>query len=314
MSRTAPLTRRHLLRLVPATVLGTGLSSCSASRPAYSLGSSEERGFYYEFAHLLSRAVERSGATFSVDPMTTAGSVENLELLRDDVVDLALVLADLAVESRTELHALGRMYLSYVQLAVPMDSEVRTMSDLRGRTIMLGRAGSGTAHVGRRVLLASGVGLDEVDLADVPLTRLRQALAEGSVDAALFAGGVPNPQMEADPGPDAEGRIRLLDLSRELEVLQERHGQVYQAATVPRGIYGAPREVPSIGVATLLVARAGLPDKVVQDITEVLVRRSAELVPSGTVGVQYLDPRSLIYTFGIPLHPGATTAYRKLHG
>lgn len=49
-------------------------------------------------------------------------------------------------------------------------------------------------------------------------------------------------------------------------------------------------------------------------MVEVLLRRSADLVPSGTVGVQYLDPRSLIYTFGIPLHPGAAAAHRDQHG
>lgn len=314
MNGTTALTRRRLLGLVPVAAAGLGVHACSAPRPVYGLGASEERGFYYEFAHLLSRAVERSGAPVTVVPRTTAGSQENLELLRTGAVDLALALADLAVESRGDPRAVGRMYLSYVQLAVRADSPVRTMSDLRGRTVMLGRAGSGTAHVGRRVLLASGVRLDEVTVTDIPLTRLRRALTEGTVDAALFAGGVPNPQMEAEPARGAAGGIRLLDLSPELSALQERYGTVYQAATVPPGIYGATREVPSIGVATLLLARPGLPDEAVQDVVEVLVRRSADLVPSGTVGVQYLDPRSLIYTFGIPLHPGAAAAYRRLHG
>lgn len=313
MSRTTAPTRRHLLGLLAASA-GLSLSTCSAPRPMHVLGASEERGFYYEFAHLLSQAVQRSGAAFSITPKTTGGSLENLQLLRENAVDLALALADLAVESQDDLLAIGRMYLSYVQLAVPVDSEIRTMSDLRGRTIMLGREGSGTAHVGHRVLRASGVSVDEVELVDIPLTGLRQALTEGAVDAALFAGGVPNPQMEAGSAPGGESGIRLLDLSRELGILQEQYGKVYQAAAVPRGIYGATREVPTIGVATLLVARAGLPDEVAQGVVEVLIQRSAELVPSGTVGVQYLDPRSLIYTFGIPLHAGAATAYRKLHG
>ncbi|MFI7481623.1 TAXI family TRAP transporter solute-binding subunit [Kocuria sp. M1R5S2] len=312
MNRAAPLTRRHLLGLLAAA--GVGLSGCSAPRPAHVLGASEERGFYYEFAHLLSRAVERSGAAFSITPRTTDGSLDNMELLGEGAVDLALVLADVALESELDLRAMGRMYLSYVQLAVPGDSEVRTISDLRGRTVMLGREGSGTSHVGHRVLRAGGMDLDDVELVDIPLTRLRRALDEGAVDAALFAGGVPNPQMEAGAAPGTGSGIRLVDLSRELGVLQERYGKVYQAAAVPRGIYGATREVPSIGVATLLVSRSGLPEEVARGVVEVLVRRSAELVPSGTVGVQYLDPRSLIYTFGIPLHPGAAAAYRDLHG
>lgn len=142
MSRKGALTRRHLFGLLAAPA-ALGLSSCSPQRPVHRFGAGEERGFYYEFAHLLSGAVQRSGAAFSISPRTTGGSLENLELLREDAVDLALVLADLAVESRTDLRAMGRMYLSYVQLAVPVDSEIRTVSDLRGRTVMLGRRDPG---------------------------------------------------------------------------------------------------------------------------------------------------------------------------
>jgi hypothetical protein len=32
------------------------------------------------------------------------------------------------------------------------------------------------------------------------------------------------------------------------------------------------------------------------------------------LGTQFLDPRNLIVTAGIPLHPGAVAAYRDLHG
>ncbi|MFJ6739965.1 hypothetical protein ACIQOU_13800 [Streptomyces sp. NPDC091279] len=42
--------------------------------------------------------------------------------------------------------------------------------------------------------------------------------------------------------------------------------------------------------------------------------RSGALVPSNAVGTQFLDVRGLIGTGGIPLHPGAVTAYRAPHG
>jgi hypothetical protein len=46
----------------------------------------------------------------------------------------------------------------------------------------------------------------------------------------------------------------------------------------------------------------------------VLVTRAARLVPAQAIGTQFLDPRSLIVTSKIPLHPGAVATYRALHG
>jgi uncharacterized protein len=37
-------------------------------------------------------------------------------------------------------------------------------------------------------------------------------------------------------------------------------------------------------------------------------------VPDQALGTQYLDVRSLIDTGKVPLHPGAATEYRRLHG
>ena len=47
---------------------------------------------------------------------------------------------------------------------------------------------------------------------------------------------------------------------------------------------------------------------------QLLVHNAGELIPQSTLGVQFLSAESLINTAGIPLHPAAAEAYRKLHG
>jgi TRAP-type uncharacterized transport system substrate-binding protein len=83
---------------------------------------------------------------------------------------------------------------------------------------------------------------------------------------------------------------------------------------VPSGAYSLVREVPTIGVANLILCGAELPDDVASAITRVLVRHADRLVPHQALGTQFLDIRTLIGTAGIPLHPGAAAAYRQLHG
>ncbi|MDR6558543.1 TRAP transporter TAXI family solute receptor [Arthrobacter pascens] len=308
------LTRRRLLAGAAAVAAGLSLGSCQQDARTYSLGTAENRGFFFDFGQSLAAAVGRSDAGFTLNPQITGGSVENIPDILAGRVDLALALADVAAANaeRDKLRAVGRVYLNYLQFAVPADSPIRTLADLRGRTVSLGGS-SATARAGKLLLAAAGLSESDVQVRAVPITAVLDALASGEVDAALFAGGVPHPAMDPGGGRGPAQGIRLIDLSGYLPDLQEAYGPVYQQVRLPAGLYGAREEVGSIGIASLLLARADLPDDVVGRIVDVLINRSAELVPPGTVGVQYLDTRSLIYTSGVPLHPGAAAAYRRHH-
>ncbi|NYV78047.1 TAXI family TRAP transporter solute-binding subunit, partial [Streptomyces sp. UH6] len=78
--------------------------------------------------------------------------------------------------------------------------------------------------------------------------------------------------------------------------------------------YRAAGGVATVGVSNLLVCRPDLDPAVAGLLTRLLVLRAAALVPDRAVGAQFLDIRSLISTGATPLHPGAVTAYRALHG
>lgn len=305
--------RRTFLSAAAAGAFLT-LTGCTAAEVRnYEIGAAEPGGFFSEFSALLAAAVERSGAGFRLLPRTTSGTVQNLELLRNGTVPLALALADAARADPAGLYAVGRVYQNYLQFAVPADSSVRNLNDLKKRRISLGPDDSGTQFAGRRILSAGSLTLDDVDIHPLALAEITGALADGTVDAALFAGGFPVGAISA--GTAAGGsEIRLLELDEELEVLQRRYGAVYKAARIPAGIYGSDTEVDTIGVASLLLARQDLANDVVGSLVEILVSQAAELVPAESVGAQYLDARSLIYTSGLPLHPGAAAAYRSLHG
>lgn len=307
-----PFSRRYFIAAAAMSAAATYLSGCRQEIRTYSLGTAEEKGFFYDFGQSLTAAVERAAVGFRLDPKITGGSVQNIPDVMAGRLDLALALADVAVSDRQNLRAVGRVYLNYLQLAVPADSAIRTLADLRGRPVSLG-ASSATTRAGGLLLAAAGLSESDVIVRPVPITGVLDALASGHVDAAFFAGGVPHPEINKSSRGPASG-VRLLDLSEQLQILQAKYGAVYQPVRLPVGLYGSPVEVGSIGIASLLLARHDLPDETVGRIVDVLIQRSSELVPPGTEGVQYLDTRALIYTSGIPLHPGAAAAYRRHHG
>ncbi|MFJ4208030.1 TAXI family TRAP transporter solute-binding subunit [Paenarthrobacter sp. NPDC089675] len=306
------LSRRRLLTATAAATAGGLLGSCSAPTRQFTFGTAENRGFFYDFGQSLTAAVARAGVGFTLEPKITDGSVENLDSVLAGRLDFALVLADVALPERENLKAVGRLYLNYLQFAVAGNSSVRSVSQLRGKVISLG-ASSATIRAGRLLLEVAGIKESEVTIRQVPITGVLDALATRDVEAALFAGGVPHPQMEASTGRGPSSGIRLLDLSAEQRALQAQYGPVYQPVTLPKSLYASGTEIASVGISTILLARPNLPNDVVNRIVDVLVTRSAELVPPGAVGIQFLDTRSLIYTSGIPLHPGAAEAYKRNH-
>src|SRR4051812_3282162 len=287
------------------------------------LATGEPTAFYAAFGRLLAAEIETAYPGLGCRIRTTAGSVTNLELLRDGHVDLALVLTDTARASRgtglfprpVPLRAIGRLYETYLQFAVRADSSVRTVSGLAGHPVSLGAPGSGAEVLGERLLRAAGLSPG----GDVPVRHLRlaaaaDALRAGSVEGLLVAGGVPLPTLtDLDEHPG----LRFLPLTD----LLPRHGggeglaaSGLEEVTFPQGAYRAAGGVATVGVSNLLVCRPDLDAAVAEAITRLLVQRASELVPGNAVGAQFLDVRSLIGTGSIALHPGAVRAYRALHG
>lgn len=288
-------------------LLGLLAAGCTSGAPSgeVAIAAGERGGMYFDFATLLAeQLVDVRGRA-----LETEGSLANLALLASGGAQVALALADsaLVADPGLELRALGRVYENYLQLVVREDDPARAPADLAGRTVSLGAEGSGASLSGERMLVALGL-RDSVRVEHLRLGDAAEALAAGRVDALLWSGGVPTPALDDLPG------IRLLPLAELVPRLRAAHGSVYEQVPVPVGVYGATREVPTIGVANLLVCRASLPDDVAAAVTRTLISRAAALVPRQTLGTQFLDVRSLIGTAGLPLHPGAATTYRNLHG
>ncbi|QKW01858.1 TAXI family TRAP transporter solute-binding subunit [Streptomyces sp. NA02536] len=287
------------------------------------LATGEPTAFYAAFGRLLAAEIERAHPRLSCRVRTTAGSTANIELLRDGRADLALVLTDTARAARGDglfprpvpVRALGRLYETYLQFAVRADSPVRTVSGLAGHKVSVGAVGSGAALLGERILNAAGLSPGT----DVPVLHLRlaeaaDALRDGSIEGLLVAGGVPLPTLtDLDAGPG----LRFLPLAGLLPRLGGHEGLAasgLEEVPFPQGAYRGAGGVATIGVSNLLVCRPGLAPAVADAVTRLLVLRATALVPAHAVGAQFLDVRTLIGTGSVPLHPGAVSAYRSLHG
>ncbi|WP_053385206.1 TAXI family TRAP transporter solute-binding subunit [Leucobacter celer] len=314
------ITRRHALIGLASGAL---LSLAGCTRPpatALAMACGQPGALYIQFGELLRDALRARG-TALVDLVETGGSADNVALLGEGAVDLAISLADTAEESVAEaggagdagIVALGRVYQNYLQCLVRADGPVADLAGLAGRPVSIGAAGSGTSRTARRVLAAMGMngGGNEPVLHEHLLTDGLHALASGGVDALFWSGGIPTPEIA---GLARETPLELLDLTVAMPLLDEAYPDQYLATRVPAGVYGIRRPAPTIGIPNLLLAQTTLSDAAARALVDVLIDDAHALVPEGTVGLQFLTPAGLIDTGTIPLHPAARQRYRERYG
>lgn len=195
-------TRRRMLHLAVATVT-VAAAGCGSTAPhRIRLGSGLAGGLFHEFGNTLAEAAGRS-PTVRITPVPTAGSVTNLDLLENGTIDAALTLGDTAVAIGTRGLAVGRLYESYIHLAVHIDSPVRHIGDLRGTRVDVGVAGSGAALTAERLFRTAGLdpGTD-ITVHHRELAEAAEALRSRTVDAILWGAGVPTPESRY---PDPSG-------------------------------------------------------------------------------------------------------------
>ncbi|MEH6796343.1 MAG: TAXI family TRAP transporter solute-binding subunit [Rhodococcus sp. (in: high G+C Gram-positive bacteria)] len=307
----ASFSRRTALQAGLLALSAAVVGACSPDPPMQlRLAAGEIGGFFWEFAGLLSDAAAETDAA-EIVPLSTAGSVDNLEALGSREAELALTLMDAAYSHPSaELAAVGCVYENYFQVAVRADSAIESMEDLRGRNVSIGAPGSGATEVSQRVLRAAGVAeAGAVEQVQLSMSSAADALTTNEIDAVMWAGGLPTPAF-AEPRTG----IRLLDLGTVVADLRREFGTAYEAVLVPANVYGEHPEVTTVGIPNILLAHPQVPDRVVAALVSVLLDQSSGLVPGQAIGSQFLDARSLVMTGSIPLHPGAEQEYRKRHG
>jgi uncharacterized protein len=312
-NRSGELSRRAFIAATAVLVAACSIRSEPSGRVRLAAG--QQGGLYLAFAQILADRIHARYPGVVVDVVSTEGSVDNIALLRTGDVDMGLSLADVAERDRAASHvgtaplAVARVYENYLQVIVRESAAAKQLSDLEGRHVSIGAPGTGAAVTGQVLFDAAGL-TGRVDTRGYRLQEGLSGLADGTLDAMVWSGGVPTPAIAE---LDATLSLRMLDIGSMAVPMADSSGYPYLARRVPSGEY-VPPGIRTIGVPDLLLCRQDTAADLVGAVVDVLATDAPQLVPPYARGLQYLAPPTMIQTGLIPLHPGAVDAYRKLHG
>ncbi len=202
-------------------------------------------GAYYAFAHQYAEALAREGIRLEV--VATGGSVDNLRLLANGQVDLALIQGGVASEAqRQDVEALGAMYFEPLWLFHRADLDLDRLPALRGLKIGIGVAGSGTAALVERLLSANGLDTSSADLRLLGGSAAATALKRGELDAAFF---VTSPSNQLVQELLADDQIKLASFSRAAAYVQRF--TYLNAVRLAEGVVDLARNIPSRTISLL---------------------------------------------------------------
>ncbi|MEH1017524.1 TAXI family TRAP transporter solute-binding subunit [Micromonospora sp. CPCC 206060] len=265
---------------------------------------------YYAFGQSLATILNRELPNVRATVVVTAASAENVALVSSGRAELGFTQADVLPSASTDTGprplGVARVYDDLLHLVTTADSPVRRLPDLRGRRVSVGAPGSGTEITTNRLLSVAGLGGTAIRRERLGLDASVAALREGRIDAFFFSGGLPVKAIDEF----ARGtRARIVDLGQWTEPLRRLHSEVYVSRDVPRSVYGV-EAVTTVANPNYLVVAPSLPDRLVHEVTRLLMERREELARAHPAAGR-LSPRSAIAVAPLTLHPGAAEYYRS---
>jgi len=267
-----------------ALVYGLMMNSAQAAeRTPVIFGTATPGGGFELYGSVLAEIINDADTSLNVIARTTLGSRQNVPLLEQGTLDIALVASLPAREAfeginRTDLSSLKivtAIYPTFGAFAVKGDSPARVFNDLVGQKVAWGTKSSGLTLLGYYVTDALGLNRDK-DFDAVYLERAGQGPAlvmDGKV-AAQWGGGVGWPNFTNI----MQGGGRLIGMSDDQVQKVNVKYPFLRPLSIPAGSYpGQTEPLNTVGSFSFLLARADLPEELVYRLSKAIHKGQPEL-------------------------------------
>lgn len=275
-------------------------------------------GVYYPLGVAIGKIYSDKIPNVKTQVQATKASVENLILLQQGRGELAFALGDslkAAWEGDEEagfkskldkLRTLGAIYPNYIQIVATSDSGIKTLADLKGKSLSVGAPKSGTELNSRAILSAAGMTYKNIGKVEyLPFAESVDLMKNRQLNATLQSAGL--------------GVASLKDLSTSTEItvvsvpkaIVDKIGPPFVPAMIPANTYtGQDKDVPTAAVVNYLVTSAAVSDDLAYQMTSLIFESLPELVNAHAAGKE-IRLETAATGSPVPLHPGAIRYYRE---
>lgn len=308
------MNKKRLLCLIVSCILM--LCGCAGQRMM--MGTGGTAGTYYAFGGILAQYM-KNNTDYSVTAVSTAASKANIQSIGDGDYQMGFTQSDVmsyAWEGSKsfekdgpcrDFRVMGALYAETVQL-ITMDDDIKSVYDLKGKSVSIGAPGSGVYFNAIDVLDAAGITLDDIYPQYQSFDDSKEALKDGQIDAAFIVAGAPT---SAITELATTNGVNLIPVDGELREKIMNSCPYYAALQIPAGTYpGQDNDIETITIMATMIVDADLDEEVVYQLTKAVFDHTEEIAKEHAKGAE-LSPENATSVTSVPFHKGAARYFAE---
>lgn len=347
MIRQQPLTSLFYVLGILFCISFTPLSFAEKQENLKSItvGTGGVTGLYYPTGGAICRLLKKN-TNFQCKVLSTGGSVDNIEKLQKDTIQIGIVQSDIQYDvvhglgkfkgkPDANLRALFALYIEPLTLVTRKDTGFETLksltnikkniqntqkskkekereikTQLKKLKIDIGNPGSGERNTIELLMQELGWTTDMfAGTSQLPGAQRASALCKKDIDAYVYMVGHPSNAMR-----EVARNCSVTFIQIPSNVISDfvKKYPFYTAFEIPSGLYrGIDALTPTIGVSATVVASQALPEETAYQITK-NVFEQLETFKRLNTAYQHMTPQSMSQNaLSAPLHPGALRYYHE---
>jgi len=310
------MTKRILAIVMIALVCLMSFTACGGTK--LTMGTGGTAGTYYAFGGVLSQYITNNAGVSAV-AVSTDGSKANIQGIDAGDYQLATVQSDVmayawagtnsfaedgAIDS---FRVIGGLYAECVQL-ITMDKNIKSVADLKGKSVSIGAPGSGVYFNAVDVLTAAGLTEADINPQYQSFADSTDALKDGKIDAAFIVAGAPTPAItELCTTNDAY----LVPIDGEVADNLMAACPFYTVYNIPAGTYeGQTEDVNTVTVKATLIVSAAASDEDVYKLTAAIFDNIDAITAEHGKGAE-LSIENATSGMTAPFHAGAAKYFAE---
>jgi len=282
-------------------------------------------GVYYPMGGGLAAVLSKHVSGMQATAEVTGGSVDNLNLIASGKPYVGFSMVDAALDASkgkdkfegrpVNLRTLLVLYPNRMHVVTTEATGIKKMSDLKGKRIATGSAGSATEVMSIRLLEAAGLDPNK----DVTRERLSvaesvNAIKDRKIEAFFWVGGLPTAAV-TDLANTPGTKIRMIDHADAVAAMNKKFGNLYYADTIPKATYsGMAADNKMASVANVLLVNANMPDDQAYKIVKAVFDHQKDLIAVHQEYANVTIAGQKQASTPIDFHPGAVKYIQEKGG
>lgn len=310
---------KKAIAILLTVVMVMALAACdSAGGTKMTMGTGGTQGTYYGYGGVLGQYISNK-AKINVTVVSTDGSKANIQGIDAGNYQLGTVQSDVmayawegtrSFESDGKIDSfrvVGGLYAESVQL-ITMDPEIKTVADLKGKTVSIGAPGSGVYFNAIDVLAAAGLTENDIKAQYQSFGDSTDALKDGKIAAAFIVAGAPTPAITE---LCTTNNAFLVPIDGEIADKLMASCPFYTLYKIPAGTYnGQTEDVTTVTVKATLIVSAKASEDDVYKLTAAIFDNIDAITKENAKGAE-LSIENATSGMTAPFHAGAAKYFAE---